>query len=242
MFGWVAFGQVVGNLLATLWWEHAAPWAGLAAAALSLSRLRGVVWASGLLLCAAYLVVAYSPLAGIGIRTLVQRDPLQQVDAVVVLSSSLSRDGELSEMALQRVLHGVELVHAGYAPRLVLTRLPAPWTSSVPAVRRQMAAFGLDFPIIETPIVGNTHDEALAVAALVKQHGWRRMALVTHPFHMRRAAAVFEHAGVPVLRAPCKERTYLETAPYGPEENLAAFRHWLHEAIGLAVYRARGWI
>jgi uncharacterized SAM-binding protein YcdF (DUF218 family) len=168
---------------------------------------------------------------------------LERTDAVVVLSSSLARDGELSQTHLERVLHGLELLRAGNGPCMVITQLPPPFTSSLPAVRRQMTALGLNYPIIETPgQVVNTHDEALEVSKLARSRGWRRVILVTHPFHMRRAAAVFQKAGLPVLRAPCRERTYLENDLEGPEEHLAAFRDWFHEWIGLIIYRLRGWI
>ena len=39
--------------------------------------------------------------------------------------------------------------------------------------------------------VGNTRDEAAAVAEYVKQHLIRRLVVVTSPYHTRRAAAVF---------------------------------------------------
>lgn len=243
MFGWSVLQLVVGNPLGLGWWEHVGPLVGLSAAVVWLSRWRGLIWAVALLLAVAYLVVSYSPVARMGIRSLVQRDPLEKVDAVVVLSSSLTRDGELSESHLERVLHGFELVHAGYGPKLVITRLTPFYGSSFPAVQRQKSALGLNFPVLETPgEVVNTHDEALEIAKMMKTYGWRRVALVTHPLHMRRAAAVFEKAGVRVLRTPCRERDFMEDDPRGPVERQKAFQQWLHEWVGFQVYRCRGWI
>jgi uncharacterized SAM-binding protein YcdF (DUF218 family) len=104
-----------------------------------------------------------------------------------------------------------------------------------------MQALGLDYPVDEVGPVFNTHDEAVAVAALARQRGWHRVILVTHLWHMRRAAAVFEKAGLPVLCAPCDEAQYDLKALNTSDARLHAFRDWLHEIVGIAVYRLRGW-
>jgi uncharacterized SAM-binding protein YcdF (DUF218 family) len=88
----------------------------------------------------------------------------------------------------------------------------------------------------------NTHDEALAVAKLVHQRGWDRIILVTDSWHMRRAAAVFQKAGVKVICSPCQERLYDLEKLEDPQDRLEAFRDWLHEEVGFEWYRLRGWI
>jgi len=44
--------------------------------------------------------------------------------------------------------------------------------------------------------VGNTADEARAVADLMRERHWERIILVTTGWHMRRAAWLFKKAGV----------------------------------------------
>ena len=68
--------------------------------------------------------------------------------------------------------------------------------------------------------VSNTHDEAVAVAMLARQRGWGQIILVTHPWHMRRAAAAFEKAGVRVICSPCPERSYDLQIMDGPADRL----------------------
>jgi uncharacterized SAM-binding protein YcdF (DUF218 family) len=66
--------------------------------------------------------------------------------------------------------------------------------------------------------------------------------LVTQPWHMRRAAGVFEKAGLKVICTPCVEGHYDLTNLDSPSPRLLAFRDWAHEAIGYQVYRLRGWL
>ncbi|MGV3661349.1 MAG: YdcF family protein [Prosthecobacter sp.] len=94
----------------------------------------------------------------------------------------------------------------------------------------------------------DTHDEAVRVAALVKQHGWERVALVTSAFHMTRSKAVFEKAGVPVLPVPCNffsaplRGRPLHWLNVPNASYLQHFETWMHEVVGMVAYRLRGWI
>lgn len=224
--------------------EYLAPllW-GVAGAALALTRARVLLWITGAAICTATLGVAYTPVVRPLLRSVtLPPDRLAHADAVVVLSSGIQDSGNLTPDAQSRLLRGYEILRAGLAPRLVLTRLPSSYPSYRPAVQRQMLALGLRYPIEEAGPVRNTHDEALAVARLARERGWPRVILVSEPAHMRRASAVFRKAGLPVLRAPCVEETYDAESLSTPFDRLRAFDDWLHEVIGYQVYRMRGWI
>ncbi len=218
------------------------PLAGLAGALLAMTRGRSVLWVGGGLVVAGLAMIGYTPLVATLMPPLLRADPPAPAPAVVVLASTLQQDGELSSPAQDRLIHGYELLGQGYARRLVLTRLRPPKPSYVPTVRRQMQALRLDYPIDEVGPVGNTHDEAVAVARLARERGWSRVLLVTHPWHMRRAAGVFEKAGLAVIGSPCVEGRYDLSHLDSFYSRLAAFRDWAHEAFGLRAYRRRGWL
>lgn len=217
--------------------------AGLLGALVGLTRARIVLWAAAVLISAGILVVMYTPLARVLVHSLLRSDPLQRVDAVVVLSSDVWSDGNLENQAQRRLLHAYELLAQRYAPRLILTRLGLKdRASSVPTVQAQLRRLGLSYPIEDVGPVLNTRDEAAAIRDLMRRRGWQRVLLVTNPLHMRRAAATFEKTGVPVLCSPCPEGSYDLTALKDPRHRILAFRDWLHEAIGFQVYRVRGWL
>lgn len=222
--------------------SFALPLGGALGGFLARAGARRLLWIAGAVECAALLVIGYTPLVPALMGAWVCADALQPADAIVSLSSEVYPDGSLDDHAQLRVLHAYELLGAGAAPRLVLTRIASSRPSVVPAVRRQMRQLGLHCPIDEVGWVRNTHDEALAVARLVHQRGWKRVILVSDPDHLRRAGAVFARAGVSVCCSPGASSGYNLARLDGPSDRLAAFRDWLHEWIGCQVYHWRGWI
>jgi uncharacterized SAM-binding protein YcdF (DUF218 family) len=162
--------------------------------------------------------------------------------AVVVLSSHVQKAQTLDSQAQERMLRAYELLRTGQAQGVVVTEATLDYGSQAPIARAQMHTLGLDYPFDTVGPVSNTHDEALAVARLAKQRGWKRVLLVTTGWHMRRSAAVFEGAGLSVVCAPSVEGNYDINALDGPWDRLSAFRDWLHEIVGYQMYRWRGWI
>ena len=211
--------------------------------ALSVSPLRKVfrVMAAGLV-CSLF-IVGYTPLASRLQMQLLRKDALAKTPAVVVLSTYLQSDGTLNSAAQERTVQGYILLKQGWAGRLILTANATDFGSQAPAIKSQMKFLGLDsFPVDVVGRVRDTHDEALAVAQLAKERGWSRIILVTHPMHMRRAAGVFEKAGLEVICSPCAEGDFDMQLLTTPNGRLHSFRYWLHETVGIAIYRLRGWL
>lgn len=196
---------------------------------------------AGILLTAA-LVVGYTPLINPLIRGLSRTDPLQPCPAIVILSSNTYKDGVLSAHANDRAMHAYMLLRKGYAHELVMDDGTVRYPSQIPGVKQQMEMLGLQYPIETAGPAANTHDEALVVARLARRNGWKQLILVTQSWHMRRAAAVFEKAGVSVLCSPSEESEYDLSRLDTPDGRLRAFRDWLHEIVGYQVYRRQGWI
>ena len=209
---------------------------------LALSPARLLLRGTACILMAALFIISYTPLIAWIAPSLERSDPLEREPAVVVLSTSLRKDNTLDASGQERVLHGYLLVRQGYSDRLVLTRSVPGIGDETPIVLAQMRMLGFSFPVNVVGPVANTHDEAVAVAKLARERGWKRVILVTQPWHMRRARAVFLKAGVDVLCSPCAEGSYAWKRITTPSDRLFAFRDWLHETTGIAVYRLRGWL
>jgi uncharacterized SAM-binding protein YcdF (DUF218 family) len=134
-------------------------------------------------------------------------------DAIVVLSEGRTvapGRAAISEWGdADRFFGGVELFLAGKAPLLVFTGGWTPWTDSAPLegdiLARYATAMGVGPDhILTTGLVTTTAEEAVAVAARLRERGTgaKRVLLVTSAYHMPRAQRLFERAGLTVLAFP----------------------------------------
>jgi uncharacterized SAM-binding protein YcdF (DUF218 family) len=191
-----------------------------------------------------WLLVALTPLTERMGEGLVRREPPQKADAVFVLASGLQQDGELSSVAMSRLLGGLELLGEGFAPRLVLSELPPPNPRYRDAAAALMNSLGMSHEILVVGPVLNTHEEAVAVGALAREVGFERVLVVTSPSHSLRASLALEAEGVNVISVPSVETTFdyenLGAEVHG-DDRVRAFGPLLHERVGLLYYRYKGW-
>jgi uncharacterized SAM-binding protein YcdF (DUF218 family) len=88
----------------------------------------------------------------------------------------------------------------------------------------------------------NTLENARATRALLEPLGIRRIYLVTHAWHMRRAQRAFAQAGFDVVPAPTHYATHFRTTLLDFMPRAHALRdssHFAHEIIGAAWYRVK---
>ena len=151
-----------------------------------------------------------------------------------------------------RILTGVGLIRAGKGRVLVLGGggwgdPPLPYEAD--AVKQFIVAWNLvSVPIESLGANENTHDEAVHAVALARQHGWKKVILVTSAWHMRRAEATFIKAGLDVVPVGCDFQGSMVFAKprhtfFTPRsESMIRFKLWLEEVLGYWAYRVRGWV
>jgi uncharacterized SAM-binding protein YcdF (DUF218 family) len=200
------------------------------------------------LLCLMWLVAFTPVMTSLSSRN-IRADSLPSagVDAVVVLGANVTTGRTLSDIGADRLLTGIELVRRGVAPRLLTTRVTYQgsgmvFTTDADQQRLVELAGVRDRWILVPDVVRNTHDEALAMDRRLRGVGARRIALVTSPWHTRRACATFEQVGFRVYCVPALERGAQTRKPLIARDRLAAFRYYLYEQIGWLEYRRRGWV
>jgi uncharacterized SAM-binding protein YcdF (DUF218 family) len=238
-------GAFLGVALATLLpWplQKLAPLCAACGAILALTRLRRFTAGAAVSVLAVMALVAFTPVVKPLLRQLERSDPPTTAPAVVVLGGGAFKDGNASAATEDRLLHGYGVLCRGEAPVLVLTWSPAVAKRWDEVARAQMRGLGLHYTVEVVGPARNTHDEAMAVADLARQRGWGRVILVTDPWHMRRAAATFQKAGVGVICSPCVDRTHDLHDLDDPEDRLAVFRLWVRETCGYSLYKMRGWV
>jgi len=216
----VVLAAVLG---AVVWNTRAQRWFGLGAASL------GFLWC----------VVAFTPLSLWLAEGLPRQEAVEDADAVLVMASARRSDGS---GALSRLFHGVELLAEGRAPRLVLSELEPPGRSYADEARTLMRRLGLKQELQIVGPVKNTRDEAVRLATLYRERGWKLVLVVTSPAHSRRASAALEREGVEVISSPSRETRFDLQALDTWKDRLAAFGTLMHERVGILVYDQRGWL
>jgi uncharacterized SAM-binding protein YcdF (DUF218 family) len=138
--------------------------------------------------------VVSSPLLTLIGEQLVHVDPLERVDAMVVLASGMDR-----------VIEAAELYRSGYAPLIVLTRDPEDPTHEFLRSRgidvetseqhRQRVLRELGVPgsaiVVLGEVIRSTADEARVFARWSSGHPIRSVIIVTSPAHSARSRLTF---------------------------------------------------
>ena len=171
-----------------------------------------------------------------------------EAEAIVILSGGVHRDNleyggdTVGRLTLERVRYGAWLARETAKPVLVTGGAPAggvPEGQLMRAVLEQ--EFGIPVRWVEDRS-DNTRENALRSAELLKSAGVRRIFLVTHAWHLKRAIPEFERAGLEVIPAgigySADDRPgVLDFVPSA--RGLLDSYFAMHEGIGLIWYRMR---
>lgn len=205
-----------------------------------------LAWSMLLLGALAWCTIALTPVARYAVQGLVRDDSIPaHVDAVIVLSGSVTTDGGLSVEALDRALAGLELVRKGASSTIVFTEVHAPDRPGVTGAadqRRLVALLPRGVRVITVRRIGTTRMEAERTAIVIPPHSVTAIAVVTSPLHTKRACATFEHVGYRVSCVAAFSRDISVRTLSTASERLAAFRMAVYERAALVSYRRHGWI
>ena len=183
------------------------------------------------------LVTAFTPVPNLVARTLAVPADIGPADAIVVLGSSVNRDGSLTDASQRRALAGIDLYRAGRAPRLVMLGM-----YDEAAGRARLAElYGVPRAAILTENAEPTtrHEAARIHVVLGERLGARTILLVTDAFHMRRARDLFQRQGFVVRPAPTSTGILLTAKP---EERVRLARIVGQEFAAFVYHKAFGYL
>jgi uncharacterized SAM-binding protein YcdF (DUF218 family) len=123
---------------------------------------------------------------------LIVNDKLEKADVAIVLG------GELGE----RVEDAIRLYKQGYFNYLIVTGGPIAWQTTEAAIMKKQAILGgipADKIIIEDKSL-STYKNAVDTKPIVTKYGFKKVILITSPYHTRRAAFIFRkvYRGLPI--------------------------------------------
>ncbi|HZX32567.1 MAG TPA: YdcF family protein [Rhodocyclaceae bacterium] len=174
-----------------------------------------------------------------------------KVDAVVILAAGRYRKApelgggdDVRQLALDRLRYGALVARESGKPILVTGGNPDGY--GIPEAEAMKISLARDFGVAARWVEGkseNTRQNAENSAEILLPQGIRRIALVTHAFHMPRSVPAFEAAGFEVVPAPTgfmgsrREPMLLDFIPRYDVMRTSGFA--LHELIGMLWYRLR---
>jgi uncharacterized SAM-binding protein YcdF (DUF218 family) len=161
-------------------------------------------------------------------------DEARPVDAIVVLGAA-QYDGRPSPQLAARLDHALTLYHAGYAPKVFVTggKQPLDRFTEAGSEARYLEERGVPASAILEEDHGRTTWESLsAVAATLKGQNLHSVLLVSDPYHAARIKGMATELGL---------RSYVSSTRTSPVAGVAAFKHMVKEAGGVALAHLVGW-
>lgn len=183
-------------------------------------------------------------------RTSPLSTPPSDAAAIVILGGGTyfhapEYDGQdtIHEMVLPRLRYGARLQREFHLPILVTGGKPL--GNRVSEAEQMRVALQQDFQVPVSWTEGasdNTFENARNSFQTLHKAGIHKVILVTHAWHMMRAAAAFRQAGFEVVEAPSAftTRYQIDTLAFVPRaESLRDSKIFVHEVIGLLWYQAK---
>jgi len=192
---------------------------------------------------AAYLLIFETPLVFWMASPLKVAEPPQASDAIVVFAGGVGESGQAGGGYQERVAAAVDLYKSRYAPSLVFSS-GFRFVFHEAEVMRDLAIVNGVPPdaIVLEQAAANTHENVQFSAAILRQHGWRKVLLVSSPYHMRRALLTWRRAAPDVTVVPTPVRRSLFYLRDGRGPMLDQIRGIAQEYVAIVVYWWRGWI
>ena len=205
-------------------------------------RTRGRLVSIAASVTLAYFLLFYTSLPWMLASPLGLSAPPQQADAIVVLAGGVGESGQAGGGYQERVKMAAQLYHEGFAPRMIFESGYAFAFKEAEIMRDLAVAIGVPASAIELETTGiNTYDDVLKLRPLLDQHKWRRILLVSSPYHMRRAVGVW-HKQAPEIQVVPTPVPQSQFYAHGRGASLDQLRGLAREFGALTAYWWRGWI
>jgi uncharacterized SAM-binding protein YcdF (DUF218 family)/glycosyltransferase involved in cell wall biosynthesis len=168
--------------------------------------------------------------------------PPEKADAIVVFAGGVGESGKAGGGAQERLKQAVDLYKTGYAQYLILSSGYVYSFHEAEAMRALAVDQGIPAGsiVLETHST-NTYQNVQFVNEILKDHHWRRILLVSSPYHMRRALMVWwkQAPEVHVVPTPVPVSQFYD---HTRGATLEQVRGILQEYLAIFGYRRRGWL
>jgi uncharacterized SAM-binding protein YcdF (DUF218 family)/glycosyltransferase involved in cell wall biosynthesis len=135
-----------------------------------------------------YLLIFQSPLVWWLADPLRVSDTPQRSDAIVVFAGGVGESGRAGGGVQERISKAVALYHEGVAPRLIISSGYVFTLREAEVMKAIAVANGVPAEaILLEESAADTYQNVAFTRRILNDHNWRRILLVSSPYHMRRA-------------------------------------------------------
>ncbi len=195
-----------------------------------------------LAVAAVFAVLFYTPAVWWVASPLYLSQPPHTVDAIVVFGGGVGESGQAGGGYQERVVAAVNLYRAGYAQAIVFSSGFRFAMREAEVMRDLALANGIPAGAVTIEDrAASTHENVLFTDAILQQHGWRSILLVSSPYHMRRALLTWRAAApdVAVVPMPVTQSLFYSHTSGASVTQMDGI---LREYLAIALYKYRGWI
>jgi len=206
----------------------------------SLRRLyraaRRRITSATLAVLALYVLVFHTPAMWLAAEPLVIVDTPRPADAIVVFAGGVGESGKAGGGYQERVKQAVDLYQQGLAARVIFSSGYSFAFRETEVMRELAIAHGVpDSAILLEKEASSTYENVWFVNRLLAREGWRRILLVSSPYHMRRALLTWRKVApdVEVISTPVPATQFYAQGTAPTLEQLGGL---VHEYVGIVVY------
>jgi uncharacterized SAM-binding protein YcdF (DUF218 family) len=163
-------------------------------------------------------------------------DYRRPADVAVVLGCRVYRDGRLSMALADRVRTAVELYDEGLVQHLIMSGGPAPGDlHETESMRRFAVELGVPADRIMLDKLGlNTDKTVQNTIPMFRQHGFKRVLVVSHYFHLPRIKLTYSRANQDVFTVPARQKYRLTYRTWQITREVAAlWAYYLRPLTGI---------
>lgn len=194
-------------------------------------------------------VIFYTPLVWFLAEPLKIANHPEKADCIVVFAGGVGESGKAGQGYEERVDYAVKLFKQGHAGYLIFSS-GYKFVFNEAAVMKYLA-MSLGVPearIILEENAGNTYLNVKFTKEILDKRNWRKVLLVSSPYHMRRVSLVAGRLapGITFIYTPIQSRFYEHEigtrSRIAKRIDLKQIKGIIHEYLGIIYYRIKGYI
>ncbi len=219
-------------------------------------RKRLLIWSLGMLIFFSNSFIIDELVRWWEVEVILTEDIDPSVKTAIVLGGGVYHDKETGKIKYgrnaDRYLSVLEPYRHGLVQKIVVSGGPAnylePWAKEAEIIKGLYLLCDLppEDVIIEAASL-NTYQNALNCKPILEDLGDEKFLLITSSLHMRRAIACFKKQGITVqpysaMKMVGTRRWQMDYVLVPSLENFSKWRSLIHEWIGFASYKVRGYV